>query len=114
MKLPEPVAYLHVPLETWGGRIRPVPSLLKYNEPDIYGEVINLYGENQVREALAQQERDYRVATNAQLQGYDQAKRKYEAVMRKVLELLGPQAPECCGCAAEWNEAIKALEDALK
>ena len=86
MKMPEPVAYLHVPLETWSGRIRPVPSLLKYIEPDIYGEVINLYGENQVREALA----------------------SHEAVMRMALEALltvaNPKAPA----------AIKALEEQLK
>lgn len=51
-----------------------------------------LYTEDQLREALARQ----------------------EAVMRHVLDVLGPQAPECSGCAAEWNEAIRALEDALK
>lgn len=67
MKLPKPVAYLHVPLVTWGGKIRPVPSLLKYNEPDIYGEVINLYGENQLREALARQEIVMRMALDALL-----------------------------------------------
>lgn len=50
------------------------------------------YTESQLREVLAQQ----------------------EEVMRNVLDVLGPQAPECCGCKAEWNEAIKALEDALK
>lgn len=38
----------------------------------------------------------------------------HEAVMRQALNLLGPTAPECCGCEYEWNEAIKALEAALK
>lgn len=52
----------------------------------------SLYTEAQIREALAHQ----------------------EAVMRHVLDVLGPQAPLCCGCTAEWNESIKALEDALK
>ena len=49
--------------------------------------------------------------TEAQLR---EALASHEAVMRTVLELLGPQAPECCGCAAEWNEAIKALKEQLK
>lgn len=52
----------------------------------------SLYSEAQLREALAQQ----------------------EAVMRHVLDVLGPQAPECCGCKAEWNEAIRALEEVLQ
>ena len=60
--------------------------LFKANKDDMA-----LFTESQLREARAQQ----------------------EAVMRHVLELLGPQAPECCGCKAEWSEAIKALEDAL-
>lgn len=51
------------------------------------------------------------VFTEAQLR---EALARQEAVMRRVVELLGPQAPECCGCAAEWNEAIKAPEEALK
>lgn len=51
-----------------------------------------LFTEAQLREALAQQ----------------------ETAMRQVLELLGPQAPECCGCRAEWDMAIDVLESALK
>jgi hypothetical protein len=40
--------------------------------------------------------------------------RKQREVMQEVLRLLGPTAPECSGCAAEWEMAIKALEEALK
>lgn len=37
---------------------------------------------------------------------------KRDAVLDQVLELLGPQAPECSGCAAEWNLAIAAIKEA--
>lgn len=101
MKLPEPVAaqhrFRHPPkaMPDWSVW---QPTEVRDRKPwsiDSIGyevEYRNLYTEAQLREALAQQ----------------------EAVMRHVLDVLGPQAPECCGCAAEWNEAIKALEDALK
>ena len=40
--------------------------------------------------------------------------RKQREVMQEVLRLLGPTSPECSGCAAEWDMAIKSLEEALK
>lgn len=51
------------------------------------------------------------VYTEAQLR---EALANHEATLRQALELLGPEAPECCGCRAEWDMAIKALEDGLK
>lgn len=71
MKLPDPVAYLHVPLETWGGKIRPVVSLLKYDEPNVYREVSNLYSEAQLREALAQQEAENEANERTIVHGVD-------------------------------------------
>ena len=38
---------------------------------------------------------------------------KRDAVLREVLSILGPTAPECCGCAAEWRMAIKAIQEVL-
>lgn len=94
MKLPEPVAYLYVPSYTCGGVVRPSVSAAKYQEPDGYVETINLYGENQLREALAQQ----------------------ESVMRQALYVISAWDR---GCEHDdyWRdceEAIKALEAALK
>lgn len=51
-----------------------------------------VFSEGQFREALAQ----------------------HETVMRHVLDVLGPQAPKCCGCEYEWNEALTTLKEALK
>ena len=85
MKLPDPVAWWNGKETAWFEH-----ELDGYKPPP--GATIPLFTEAQLREALAQQ----------------------EAVMRMALELLGPQAPECCGCAAEWNEAIKLLEEQLK
>lgn len=36
------------------------------------------------------------------------------AVLREVLNLLGPDAPECCGCRYEWQKAIDLIKDCLK
>ena len=33
---------------------------------------------------------------------------------QNAIELLGPTAPDCCGCQEEWNEAIKQLRAALE
>lgn len=38
----------------------------------------------------------------------------YRAVMRQALEALGPSAPECSGCAYEWQQAVNALREALE
>lgn len=38
---------------------------------------------------------------------------KRDAVLREVLALLGPEAPECGGCAAEWETAIAAINEVL-
>lgn len=84
MKLPEPYIYYA------DGESYTVDAVREIFADDSGME--KLYSETQLREALA----------------------SHEAVMRHVLDVLGPQAPECCGCKAEWNEAIKALEDALK
>lgn len=92
MKLPEPVAWMSNEskrrLADGGNRKGAVPVHQRKSSIS----KIPLFTEDQLREALARQ----------------------EAVMRHVLDVLGPQAPECWGCKAEWNEAIKALEDALK
>lgn len=58
-------------------------------------------------------------STPAELQRFTQLVRnealaQHEATLRQVLELLGPQAPECCGCRSEWDMAIDVLESALK
>jgi hypothetical protein len=34
--------------------------------------------------------------------------------MKLALEALGPTAPECCGCAVEWEIAITALRQAIE
>ena len=39
--------------------------------------------------------------------------RERDAVLRQVLTLLGPEAPECSGCAAEWGMAIAAIKEIL-
>jgi hypothetical protein len=39
----EPVAWMHIPHATISDKVRPVVSLMKYNEPDIYLEPIPLY-----------------------------------------------------------------------
>jgi hypothetical protein len=41
-----------------------------------------------------------------------EAKRMREAI-NEALMLLGPEAPECSGCAYEWDHAIKVLSAAL-
>ena len=33
--------------------------------------------------------------------------------IKNALEALGPNAPECCGCKAEWEIAITALRQAI-
>ena len=32
----------------------------------------------------------------------------------EALRLLGPEAPECCGCKYEWQHAINILQEALE
>jgi len=34
--------------------------------------------------------------------------------MKQALEALGPNAPECCGCRAEWQIAIESLRQAIQ
>ena len=34
-------------------------------------------------------------------------------VLKQALEALGPNAPECCGCRAEWQIAIESLRQAI-
>ncbi len=34
--------------------------------------------------------------------------------MKQAIQLLGPVAPDCCGCEYEWREAIKVLQDAIE
>tara|TARA_R110000822_G_scaffold36783_5_gene103362 strand:+ start:2462 stop:2650 length:189 start_codon:yes stop_codon:yes gene_type:complete len=36
-----------------------------------------------------------------------------KAAIQKAVTLLGPTAPDCCGCEFEWNQAIKQLQAAL-
>lgn len=96
MNLPEPVAWMYD--FTITGEDEVYTNWVTQDPTEVGKEVEGirnvrtLYSEAQLREALASN----------------------EAVMRQALELLGPQAPECCGCATEWNEAIKALEEQLK
>lgn len=94
MKLPEPVMWASDKSQSmWGASDEsghPFHIICKGRK--VRSHQISLFTEAQLREALARQ----------------------AAVMRHVLDVLGPQAPECCGCKAEWNEAIKALEEALK
>lgn len=33
--------------------------------------------------------------------------------MKQAVNLLGPTAPECSGCAHEWNAALTILEEAI-
>lgn len=79
--------------------------------PEPVAEVLDHHARNQNNEITADLPCGTRLFTEAQLR---EALASNEAAMRTVLELLGPQAPECCGCAAEWNEAIKLLEEQLK
>jgi hypothetical protein len=34
-------------------------------------------------------------------------------VLKQALEALGPNAPECCGCRAEWQIAIESLRQTI-
>jgi len=34
--------------------------------------------------------------------------------MKRAIDLLGPEAPTCCGCEVEWNGAITALRTAIQ
>jgi hypothetical protein len=45
--------------------------------------------------------------------GYVAAANERDAVMRRVLDLLGPDVPECSGCAAEWRMAIDEINEVL-
>ena len=40
--------------------------------------------------------------------------RALKAAIQEAITLLGPTAPDCCGCEEEWNEAITQLQAALK
>lgn len=84
---------------------------MKLPEPYIYYADGDTYTVDAVREIFANDSGMEKLYTEAQLR---EALASHEAVMRQSLELLGPQAPECCGCRAEWDMAIKALDDALK
>ena len=37
----------------------------------------------------------------------------FVSVLREVLNLLGPDAPECCGCRYEWQKAIDLIKTRL-
>ena len=37
-----------------------------------------------------------------------------EQAAQKALKLLGPEAPECCGCRYEWEQAIEVLRNAIE
>lgn len=37
-----------------------------------------------------------------------------EIAIRNALQLLGPEAPTCCGCEYEWSQAIKVLREAIE
>jgi hypothetical protein len=39
--------------------------------------------------------------------------RERDAAMRRVLDLLGPDVPECSGCAAEWRMAIDEIKECI-
>tara|TARA_R110000803_G_scaffold163913_1_gene227646 strand:+ start:25399 stop:25587 length:189 start_codon:yes stop_codon:yes gene_type:complete len=39
--------------------------------------------------------------------------RALKAAIQKAINLLGPTAPDCCGCEYEWNQAITQLQAAL-
>ena len=67
-----------------------------------------------LRDKLAQADDDSSAGMMVvRLQVADQMRRKYEPVLREVLDLLGPEAPECCGCRAEWEMAIDAIRKVL-
>ena len=34
--------------------------------------------------------------------------------MKRAIDLLGPEAPTCCGCEVEWNGAISVLRAAIQ
>jgi hypothetical protein len=36
-----------------------------------------------------------------------------DQLLQQALEALGPAAPTCCGCVAEWEIAITAIKEAL-
>jgi hypothetical protein len=36
-----------------------------------------------------------------------------EQLLQRALDALGPAAPTCCGCVAEWEIAITAIKEAL-
>jgi hypothetical protein len=35
-------------------------------------------------------------------------------VLHQLLNILGPTAPECCGCAVEWQAAIDLIKKELE
>mgnify|MGYP007125366920 CR=1 FL=1 len=114
MKLPEPVYWR---LELTAGEY--IAMQKAYYEVDHEqkikdGVLTPLYAEYQVKELLTQADEDLGHGMMVvHLQVADQMRRKYEPVLREVLDLLGPEAPECCGCRAEWEMAIAAIKKVL-
>ena len=88
-------------------------------------ELSRLYKNTLKREYALQQERDEQCRLNgmgaereyvllgkvAQLERESDALR---AAAQAAINLLGPTAPDCCGCEYEWNHAITQLQAAMK
>ena len=112
MKLPEPVAWQYANPAPQGGYVifQQYPQALA----DLGRPFESLFTESQVKALLTQADDDFSAGmTVVHLQVADQMRRKYEPVLREVLDLLGPEAPECCGCRAEWEMAIAAIKKVL-
>lgn len=105
-KLPEPTVWMTPSGEGFMMRWKPPVTEVAMGWDAMFTEA-------QLREALAQQAEELK-HLQEQNTALDAKLASHEDVMRQALNFLGPTAPECSGCEYEWNEAIKALEGALK
>jgi len=44
----------------------------------------------------------------------EQKRKELMEVLKDVLNLLGPDAPECCGCRYEWQQAVDLIKKRLE
>ena len=44
----------------------------------------------------------------------NEVKEELYVLLQEILNLLGPDAPECCGCRYEWQKAVDLIKKRLE